>query len=606
MLLVLLFLTSPILAKINYFVFNLTHEYVALDGVYKAIMTINGMSPGPSIEVDEGDYVHVTINNFLHVRAAFHFHGVLQKNTPWADGVPGITQYPIPSGGSYVHHFRVENQSGALWYHSHFRGYSSDGLYGILYVRPGPHRERPYHLITSNNTEIEQLMILEKSPTHLIADDTFKQTMDDVIARMFHFGVDPVCIQSVLVNGKGRVYCHSHETFYRLAKKNKHLNKIPHFDSMGCMRDDSIVSWKNKSLDHYALELPGYSPDCKPTLADNFEFYTNGKQWQYANLLNAGGQYTKSFSIDDHELWVVAVDGTFVIPQRTNVVYIPAGSRVSIVFQTKAENHEVTNRPFSMRFTAVHTPQFIEGKALLVYGKPTDYDEDERCYFQEYNELINGERFVNLDGYPYHKRCKAIWAHHFRPLEKHLVLQKTGAADVTYRFYLNRTDLVLFTMFEDGSLVKDGFELAKPLLQSWDDGDWDVFAQNPTVLKPMLEKNNVADFIISNWKHINHPIHIHGHYFHLVSYSDRENFPFASIEEALAANYSQLNLNNPPLLDVVLVPVGGHAVLRITADNPGIWLIHCHNIGHLLGGMGAVLLEAGSKMPPMPEFFASL
>lgn len=600
-----IFLLSLILAcfafHIRNYVFNLTQVYVAQDGVYKSRIAVNGISPGPLIEGDEGDRIRVTVINFLQVRAAIHFHGILQIGTPWADGVPGLTQYPIPSGGSYNYTFQLLNQSGSTWYHSHFRGYLSDGLYGAIYIRPSPERQRPYGLITNTPQDLEELHALEKNPNHLIADDTFKHQMDDVIARMFHFGVDPVCIQSILVNGKGRIFCHSHERFYHLAKKNKYLRKIPHFDSMGCLRDDSIFEYQDESLDHFALELPGYSPGCSPTLSDNFIYFTNGSNWQYVNIINAGGQYTKGFSIDDHEIYVVAVDGIFIHPQRATSIMLPVGTRMTVCFETRKEQHENVHKPFAIRFAAVHTPQFIEGKAFLLYGSPSDFDEDEIRVTQERNEIDNGIKFQDLDGYPLTKSFNCLWPHHTRPYEDSAALKHTGPGDVTFNFYLNRTGMVDFSMFEDKTQLPHDFEIREPLLLSCAKKDLVATHRSKAFLQPPVKTGQVVDFIINNYKHINHPIHLHGHFVHLISYSDKVNFPYHTVEDAIANNYPNLNLVDPPLTDVVMVAVGGHVVLRIVANNPGVWLLHCHNIGHLLGGMGAVLFEGLEELPSLLE-----
>lgn len=592
----LLLLLALVAAHTHTYVFNLTDEYRANDGVYRSYKTINGATPGPPIVVDEDDWVQITVNNFLQVRAAFHFHGVLQQGTPWADGVPGVTQYPIPAGGSYQYTFQLKGQSGALWYHSHFRGYLSDGLYGIMYIRPRAERPRPYHLVTNDTAEIALLRELELHPLHLIADDTFKESMDDVIARMQHFGVDPVCIQSIQINGLGRVRCHSHEKFHHLAARNKHLPKVPYFDSMGCLRDDSFLTYKDKALDHYALEIPGYSAECKPTSAHNHVHYTNGSAWQYVNVLNAGGQYTKAFSIDDHALYVVAVDGIFVHPQLVTNLVLPVGSRFTVCFRTNASEHETVSRPFAIRFAAIHTPQYIDAVALLVYGKPHDYSEEQLRLFQDSADYANGVRFQDLDGYPNDKRS-LVWPHNTRPFEELAMLRSIEPADLTFKFYLNRFEMVQFSMFEDKTQLPHDFEVQKPLLQRWYDGEAEDMYNFKSCLPPVLRSGQVVDLIINNYKHINHPIHLHGHYVHLVSFSDRENFPYNSVQEAVDDKYPHLNLDNPPYLDVVIVAVGGHVVLRITANNPGIWLLHCHNIGHLLGGMGAILYEQLDEIP---------
>lgn len=40
------------------------------------------------------------------------------------------------------------------------------------------------------------------------------------------------------------------------------------------------------------------------------------------------------------------------------------------------------------------------------------------------------------------------------------------------------------------------------------------------------------------------------------------------------------------------IPTRGYAVLRLRADNPGVWLFHCHILWHLATGM-AMLIDVG-------------
>lgn len=581
---------------ISHYEFILTESYESKDGSYKTHKLINGVSPGPIIIVDEDDWVEVKVINHLEQAAAIHFHGILQTGTPWSDGVPGITQRPIASGESYTYKFQVKNQSGCFWYHSHYRGYLSDGLYGVLYVRPKKERLRPYHLITSNETQFNMLMKLEKNPSFLIADESFKFPMDDVILRMNQYGIDPLCIQSILINGKGRLYCHDEKRFQQLARKNPFLQSIPYFDCFGCLRDNIGRHFKGRPLDLPGLEFPGYSAPCKATKSNLYTHFTNDMEWQYINVINAGGQYTKLFSIDDHEFYVVAIDGIFVWPQKVASVVLPVGSRFTICFETRHENHSNSDKPFIIRFAATHAPQFIEGLALLVYGSNETRRKHDFYEITGYDVESNGIQFIDLDGRALNK-SHGLWPQQTRPFEQQHHLKADGASSVTYPFYLHRYDMVLFSMFEDGRLLPQKMERGTPLLESYYKGDGAALTKMETILKPPIQHGQVIDLIINNYKHINHPIHLHGHFVHVISFSDRENFPYDSIEEAISYNYSNLNLIDPPYLDVVLVPVAGHVVLRFQADNPGIWLLHCHNVGHLMGGMGAILLESLGNIP---------
>ncbi len=55
--------------------------------------------------------------NQLPVPTALHWHGIVLPNL--MDGVPFVTQLPIPPGGSHDYDFPLE-QSGSYWMHSHY------------------------------------------------------------------------------------------------------------------------------------------------------------------------------------------------------------------------------------------------------------------------------------------------------------------------------------------------------------------------------------------------------------------------------------------------------------------------------------------------------
>lgn len=49
---------------------------------------------------------------------------------------------------------------------------------------------------------------------------------------------------------------------------------------------------------------------------------------------------------------------------------------------------------------------------------------------------------------------------------------------------------------------------------------------------------------------------------------------------------------NPMRRDTFDVPAGGSLTLRIVADNPGAWIMHCHIEWHLEAGLAIQLIEA--------------
>ena len=94
----------------------------------------NGQHPGPLVHVRQSATITIDFQNDTPHETAVHWHGVRLDNR--FDGVPHVTQEPVPPGGSfrYTVHFP---DAGIYWYHPHHReDVQQDlGLYGNLLVR---------------------------------------------------------------------------------------------------------------------------------------------------------------------------------------------------------------------------------------------------------------------------------------------------------------------------------------------------------------------------------------------------------------------------------------------------------------------------------------
>ena len=76
----------------------------------------NGQSPGPTIEVVEGDRVRIFVTNKLPEHTSVHWHG--QRLPNGMDGVAGLNQPPIRPGKTFVYEF-VARRPGTFMYHPH-------------------------------------------------------------------------------------------------------------------------------------------------------------------------------------------------------------------------------------------------------------------------------------------------------------------------------------------------------------------------------------------------------------------------------------------------------------------------------------------------------
>ncbi len=76
----------------------------------------NGQSPGPTIEVVEGDRVRIFVTNKLPEVTSVHWHG--QRLPNGMDGVTGLTQPAIAPGKTFVYEFEAR-RPGTFMYHPH-------------------------------------------------------------------------------------------------------------------------------------------------------------------------------------------------------------------------------------------------------------------------------------------------------------------------------------------------------------------------------------------------------------------------------------------------------------------------------------------------------
>ncbi|KAI1777419.1 putative multicopper oxidase [Hypoxylon cercidicola] len=133
--------TRPDTGTTRTYDFVVTKETAAPDGVDARLLLVNSQFPGPLIECDWGDLLEITVrNNISDEGTSIHWHGMLQQDTPWMDGVPGIAQCPIAPGSSYTYRFKPDLY-GTGWYHSHFAAQAVSGFSGPMVVHGPSHVE---------------------------------------------------------------------------------------------------------------------------------------------------------------------------------------------------------------------------------------------------------------------------------------------------------------------------------------------------------------------------------------------------------------------------------------------------------------------------------
>ncbi|KAL1962155.1 hypothetical protein VTN77DRAFT_559 [Rasamsonia byssochlamydoides] len=124
-----------------------------------------------------------------------------------------------------------------------------------------------------------------------------------------------------------------------------------------------------------------------------------------------------------------------------------------------------------------------------------------------------------------------------------------------------------------------------------------------------------VDLVVNNLDEGGHPFHLHGHNFFVLalhesthgwgSYNPFVDRPQLSTTSSTTTSNKEnqeddtdadpYDLTHAILRDTVQIPRRGYAVLRFRADNPGVWLFHCHILWHLAGGMAMLVDVMGEE-----------
>ena len=82
-----------------------------------------------------------------------------------------------------------------------------------------------------------------------------------------------------------------------------------------------------------------------------------------------------------------------------------------------------------------------------------------------------------------------------------------------------------------------------------------------------MKKDDLVKITYSNKSTVDHPMHLHGHFFQILSKNGK------AITGAAISK------------DTILVKPGESYVIAFKADNPGLWVQHCHELHHAAAGM---------------------
>lgn len=548
----------------------------------RLLVVANQSLPGPDIIVYEGQTVIIHVKNHLHSdTVTIHWHGLHQSGTPFMDGVPFVSQCPIESGQTFTYKFKAY-PPGTFWYHSHVGSQRVDGLLGAFVIRKNESDPLPEHIMQIQDWNHDwdgnmgyQLMvygIIENGTKYIPS-----QSLDGSLYSLFK-------AQSGLINGRGR--------FYSDLESGIH-NEAP------------LEVFNVKQNTSYRFRV-----------------------------INVGALFPFRVSVDNHMLSVIESDGYPIRPTLVESFVINPGERFDFVINASQSigNYRIRGKTLEV------TPRNTIAEAILRYEGAPDAEpttvrkvctEQDKCvvincpftYFPK-NEFTECIRLDQLRSSASNDPAPPVVDGKF----KEYFLNFAFPGETSKPSSVNGIAL----KFPPVSGVSQPQQVTTACENFYCEEQKQCKCTNAL----SLNHGDTVQMVLLNmgvgrgWAH---PVHMHGHSFYVLKMGYAEynettgkfiaqnpdidcrggvpleksfcNTATWANQTWLNGNVPDLELQNPPRKDTLIIPSGGYAVIRIRADNPGLWIMHCHIELHAADGMAMLLNESFEKLPKTPKHF---
>ncbi|KEF58555.1 uncharacterized protein A1O9_06481 [Exophiala aquamarina CBS 119918] len=569
-----------------------SEDYSPIGGTLRKTILVNGTFPGPALKAKVGDEVEFLVHNELPDPTTIHFHGIVQQGTPWADGVPGLTQEAIPAGESYLYKWTAD-ASGTYFYHSHFRSQIMDGLYGAIIIDAADDAEKPFGLISNDSAAVQQMAAADLSLQPIFISDYNSLTSKQFHDAEVNGNVDVACADAIILNGKGSQYCLTRDelTAYTNPKVAALLASVnpPQITDKGCLPPNLVATQGNFTFNIAALPSTLYST-CNPSDGEAEVITVDpAKGWAALSFINPGGFELLKFTIDGHKFWVYAVDGAYVVPQLVDQVVVNNGDRYSILVQLNQAPAD-----YAIRVANNGLNQVISGFGVLSYkgsNGPATSDPN----------ALAGMNFAGTN-------LTTLVPFNDNKAAPYPAAPPAPSADVTYTMNikkLGRPSGAYEWTLSGVSGFNTSLEDQHPLI----DLDPSEIATSDLIYKTTT--GQWVDLIIKTQGPLAqpHPMHKHSNKAYVIG-KGSGNWTWSTVTEAAAAMPAgTFNFVNPPLRDgYTTLPSEQNntwMVLRYEVVNPGPFLFHCHVQTHVAGGMAVAFLDGVDDWPEVPAAYAN-
>ncbi|XP_059639545.1 laccase-1 [Cornus florida] len=547
--------SSPVTRR---FVFNVEWKNVTRLCHTKPLLTVNGEFPGPTIAVHEGDNVEIKVTNRVASNTTLHWHGIRQLRTGWADGPAYITQCPISTGQSYTYRFTVTDQRGTLWWHAHL-SWQRASVYGAFIIYPLV----PYPFSVPIQAE-----------TSIIFGEWWNAGIEAVENEMMMYGGGPNSSDAYTINGlPGALYpCSNKDTFTQTVERGRtYMLRIIN----AALNNELFFAVASHSLTVVEIDAVYAKPFTTKAIMVS--------PGQTTNVLLTANQVP-----DSSGMFVMAAR-----PYRTSV--FPSDFSTSIGFlkykditrskRIRPSTNSIPQNLPQMEDTPFNTQFEAKLKSLASSQYPCNVPK-------KIDKRVITTISLNLQDCPANRTCRGADGKRFFASmnNQSFVHPSMSILECHYR---NLTTGVYSHDFPEKPPNAFDYTGVDPLTKNMN-------AEFGTKLL-VVPYGTKLEIVLQDTSFLNpenHPIHVHGHNFFIVGRG------FGNFDAA--KDPTRYNLVDPPERNTVAVPTGGWAAIRLNADNPGVWFIHCHLEQHTSWGLAMGLIVKSGPEPsqcllPPPE-----
>ena len=483
---------------------------VNFTGKNRKALAINGSIPAPTLYFQVGDTAIIHVHNHLQKQqTSTHWHGLLLPNEQ--DGVPYLTTAPIEPSTTHTFKFPITH-SGTYWYHSHTMFQEQSGLYGSIVIYPNEGTE---------NIK-EQVLILSDW-----TDENPKEVMRSLKRETDWYAIKKKSVQSwgeaISKSGFG-------------AKVKQSWNRMPPMDIADVYYHKFLVN----GTDNFNI------PDLKAGEKIKLRII-NGSASSYFYLSFAGG-----------EMEIVEADGVPVMPVKVNEILIATAETFDLILTI----------PENMKYEFQITAQDISGKSSVWLGDGMEMKAKEKPKF-DYIQMMKEMKHMDMnkmdmqhsdmkmgEGMQMDKNMKQEHS-----MGKMKMEQPMEYKDWTYDNLMSKTPT---------TLPKD-LDWREVHLNVTGNMNRYVWSFNDKTLsqedKIFIKKGENVSFILHNKTMMNHPLHLHGHFFRLLNQHGEHS----------------------PLKHTFNIKPMETRTIEFEANEEKDWFFHCHILYHMMSGMSRVV-----------------